>query len=97
MKYFFSFLLLLSLAFGCKNKASAEAELENKLMKTMKEYLDGNAKFGTVATVKDVIYDDRGKYYYCEFNVNLYNVNKDTTGTMVAMISKDFKTVERSQ
>jgi hypothetical protein len=97
MKYFFSLLLLLSLAVGCNNKPSAEAELENKLKKTMKEYLDGKAKLETVATVKDVIYDDRGKYYYCEFHVNLHNANKDTTGTMVAMISKDFKTVERSQ
>jgi hypothetical protein len=97
MKYFFSFLLLLSLAVGCKSKASAETELENKLIKTMKDYLDANAKLSTVATVKDVIYDDRGKYYYCEFHVNLHNVNKDTTGTMVALISKDFKTVERSQ
>lgn len=97
MKYFFNLLLLLSLVIGCKSKASAEAELENKLKKTMKEYLDTNAKMGTVAAVNDVIFDDRGKYYYCEFKVNLHNASKDTTGTMVAMISKDFTTVERSQ
>lgn len=97
MKYLFSLILLLSVTFACKSKASAEEELENKLKQTMKEHLDANSKLNTVATVKDVIFDDRGKYYYCEFKVNLHNPNKDTSGTMVAMISKDFKTVERSQ
>jgi hypothetical protein len=37
MKYFFSFLLLLFLAIGCKSKVSTEAELENTLKKKMKE------------------------------------------------------------
>jgi hypothetical protein len=97
MKYLLSIFLLLSMAIGCKDKASAEAELENKLMGAMKEHLVSNAKLETEVTVKDVIYDDREKYYYCEFHVNMKNANKDTTGTMVALISKDFKTVERSQ
>ena len=98
MKYLLCILLIVTTAAGCKEtKSSGEAQLEKKLMQTMKEYLEVNARLGTVATVKDVLYDDRNKYYYCEFHVNLHSANKDTTGTMVALISKDFKTVERSQ
>ena len=82
---------------ACKDNKSSEEKLENKLMETMKEYLDNNSRPGVVSTVKDVLYDDRGKYYYCEFHVNRRSANKDTAGTMVALIYKDFKTVERSQ
>ncbi|SRR5258706_3206338 len=97
MKYLLCILFIVMTAAGCKETKSQEAQLEKKLMQTMKEYLEANARLGTVATVKDVLYDDRNKYYYCEFHVNLHSANKDTTGTMVALISKDFKTVERSQ
>jgi hypothetical protein len=97
MKYFFSLLLLLALGAGCKDKESPETELENKLMKTMKDYLDKNAKLGVLVTVKEVTFDDRKDHYYCEFRVNMHSANKDTTGTMVAIISSDFKSVERSQ
>jgi len=97
MKYLFSLILFTAIITSCKNKKSSGDETENKLMQTMKDYLDQNAKLGVVATVKDVLYDERTKYYYCEFHVNMHSANKDTTGTMVALISKDFKTVERSQ
>ena len=97
MKYFFSLLLLLALGAGCKEKESPEAELENKLMKTMKDYLEKGAKPSVFVTVREVIFDARKDHYYCEFRVNMRSVNKDTTGTMVALISNDFKTVERSQ
>ena len=97
MKYLFHLLFAAAIIIGCKETKSAEEELESKLMQTMKEHLDKNARPGVVSTVKDVLYDDRNKYYYCEFHVNLRSADKDTTGTMVALISKDFKTVERSQ
>jgi hypothetical protein len=66
-------------------------------MKTMKDYLDKDAKPGVLVTVREVTFDDRKDYYYCEFRVNMRSANKDTTGTMVALISNDFKTVERNQ
>ena len=97
MRYVFSLLLVIAITAGCNDNKSSEEELENKLMQTMKDYLDKNSKLGVITTVKDVIFDDRNKYYYCEFHVNMHSANKDTTGTMVALISKDFQTVERSQ
>jgi hypothetical protein len=97
MKYFFSLFFFLALSAGCKEKKTSEAELENKLMKTMTDYLAKNANPGVAVNVKDVLFYDKKDYYYCEFRVNMHSVNKDTTGTMVAIISHDFSKVERSQ
>ena len=96
MKYFFSLFFFLAISGGCKEKKLTEAELENRLMKTMTDYLSKNANPGVAVNVKDVLFYNK-KDYYCEFRVNMRSVKKDTTGTMVAIISHDFSKVERSQ
>jgi hypothetical protein len=97
MKHLFYLLFAMMIIGSCKEKQSSEKALEDKLMQTMKQHLDKNARPGVESTVIDVLFDERDRHYYCEFRVNLKSSDKDTTGTMVALISKDFKTVERSQ
>jgi hypothetical protein len=49
--------------------------------------------------VLEVVYFEDKADYICEFKVNMKekhdNILKDTTGSMSATISKDFKTVTR--
>ena len=97
MKYFFILTLSFLLSAGCKEKKPTEAELEKKLMETMNNYLNKNPKGKTRFTVKDVLFDPRKGYYYCEFRVNMHDDTKDTTGTMTALISNDFTDIQRSQ
>jgi hypothetical protein len=97
MKYFISLLFVLLMGAGCKQKPMTEAQVENKLKKTMNDYLGKDGKSNVVFTVKDVIYYSEKEYYYCEFKVSMRADNKDSTGTMTAIISSDFSTVERSQ
>jgi hypothetical protein len=91
--------LLFGLMLSCKAK-NTSADLENDLKATMQTYLykdknndSANVKF----RVLDVIYyDDKLKNMYdCEFKVNMKTKSLDTTGTMKANISKDFKKVVR--
>ena len=97
MKYFIPVLFMLLMGAACKQKPMTEAQVENKLKKTMNDYLEKNSKSKVVFTVKDVIYYSEKEHYYCEFKVNMRADNKDSTGTMTAIISSDFSTVERSQ
>ena len=97
MKYFFAFIFLLALNTGCREKKSNDAMTEKKLMEAMKNYLDAKPHPGVVFTVEDVIFFHDKKYYRCEFRVKMQTDKKDTTGTMVAIISNDFSNVERSQ
>jgi hypothetical protein len=99
MKYFFVIAFLLILAGGCKQKVLSGAELENKLIETMQDYLDKEAKPGVVYKVKDVnFYTDKNKMEYnCEFHVNLRTYKIDTTGVMTANIPNDFSKVIRKQ
>jgi hypothetical protein len=97
MKYFFILIFSLLLSAGCKEKKATEAELEKKLMQTMNDYLNKNSKGKTLFTVKEVLFDPRKGYYYCEFRVNMHDDTKDTTGTMTALISNDFADIQRSQ
>ncbi len=99
MKYFFTFIILLILAGGCKPKLLSGLQLENKLKETMMEYLDTTLQPGVTATIKDVSYypeKDKG-YYICQFHVNMHHGNKDTTGVVVATITNDFTKIERMQ
>ena len=97
MKYFFSLVFLLVLAAGCIEKRSSEAELESKLMKTMNDYLDKNSDGKVRFTVKEVTFYPEKNHYTCEFRVNMRSDTKDTTGSMAAIISKDFNTIKRTQ
>ena len=99
MKYLFSFILLLALSAGCKQKVLSGAELENKLKETMKDYLHKTLKPGTEFTIKDVIfYPEKMKnLYICQFHVNMRYGRSDTTGVIAATISNDFSKVTRTQ
>lgn len=97
MKYFIGLFIILALAGGCKPKKLSESQIESKLIKTMSDHLDKTAKPGIAFTVKDVLFYDKGKEYYCEFRVNMHSVGKDTTGTMTALISHDLSKVARIQ
>ncbi len=99
MKYFFAFIFLLALNTGCKPRVISGAELENKLMETMDDYLHKTLQPGTTITIKDVKYypDKRKRLYVCQFTVNMHFANSDTTGLVAALISNDFKKVERTQ
>ena len=99
MKYFFTFVLFIVIAAGCKRKVLSGVELQNKLVETMQDYLDKDAKPGVQFKVKDVTYFPvvKSKSYLCEFHVDMRTNNTDTVGTMKATISNDFKKVERTR
>ena len=91
-------LFILMLA-GCDANPKPEV-LKEKLKTTMANFLykgvdSSNVKF----YVQDVVYYDDKKRdaYDCQFKVlMLQKGHKDTTGTMFAYISKDFKEVNRT-
>lgn len=101
MRSFSAFILLLTIATACKQKVISGTELENKLIKTMQDYLDETGKPGAVYKVEDVTFyaDKEKKLYLCEFHVNVKasQVNLDTTGIMKADIPNDFSKVLRKQ
>ena len=72
MKYFFTFILLSSPGAGCKPKILPGAELENKLIETMKDHLHKTLQPGVEFTIKDVIYypEKMKKLYICQFHVD---------------------------
>jgi hypothetical protein len=44
MRYFFTFILLVTIATACKQRIISGPELEKKLIKTMQDYLDETGK-----------------------------------------------------
>jgi hypothetical protein len=99
MKYFLSFIFLLTIATACKQKVLTGPELEKKLKETMQKYLDKTANPGVHFKVKDVTYftDSLKKQYNCEFHVEMLHGSLDTTGVMTADIPNNFKEVKRKQ
>ncbi|MEO8412499.1 MAG: hypothetical protein ABI472_02525 [Ginsengibacter sp.] len=99
MKYFVTFVLLLTIGAGCKPKVLSGAALQNKLVQTMDEYLNKTPHAGVAFTIKDVVYyaEKEKKLYICQFHVAMHYTNKDTTGIMQATITNDFKEVIRTQ
>ena len=99
MKYFITFILLLFLNAGCKQKVLSGVELQNKLISTMDDYLHKTLKPGAQFTIQDVSFYPKAneKLYLCQFHVNMHFGNRDTTGIMAATISNDFKKVTRTQ
>jgi hypothetical protein len=99
MKYFFTLAFLFAVATACKQKVLSGPELEKKLIKTMQDYLDKDAKPGSKFKVEDVnFYADKiKKEYNCEFHVFMHVDKLDTTGIMKANIPNDFSKVTRLQ
>jgi hypothetical protein len=101
MRYSLTVFVLLTFAIACKQKVISGPELENKLIKTMQDYLNKTGKQGAVYKVEDVTFfaDKQKKLYNCEFHVNVQAgaVKLDTTGVMKADIPNDFSKVMRKQ
>ena len=101
MRSSFAFIFLLTIAAACKQKVISGPELENKLIKTMQDYLDKSGRKDAVYKVEDVTFfaDKQRKLYNCEFHVNVKapEVKLDTTGVMRADIPNDFSKVMRKQ
>lgn len=101
MRFSLTFIFLLMLATACKQKVISGPELENKLIKTMQDYLDKTGRKDAVYKVEDVTFfaDKQRKLYNCEFHVNVKaaDVKLDTTGVMKADIPNDFSKVMRKQ
>ena len=93
-------ILLFAAAISCKAKNSTPGETEASLKTAMQTYLY-NAVNNDWSNVKyrvvNVIYFEEKDKYICEFKVNMIAKMFDTTGTMKANISKDFKKVDRLQ
>lgn len=99
MRKLLTFILVIFSITSCKPKVLSGAELDNKLKETMSNYLDSTSRPGAHFEVKDVVYftDSIKKEYICEFKVLMKYPNGDTTGTVAATITNDFKTVKRKQ
>jgi len=99
MKNFFTFILLLALGTGCKQRVLSGKELHDKLVETMGDYLQKNLKPGIAFTIKELVYypDANRKLYDCKVYVYMHSSTVDTTGVMFATITNDFKEVVRSQ
>lgn len=101
MRFSLTFIVLSMLAIACKQRVISGPELENKLIKTMQDYLDKSGKKDAVYKVEDVTFfaDKQKKLYNCEFHVNVKaaDVKLDTTGIMKADIPNDFSRVMRKQ
>ena len=89
------------LLFSCVKKAGKK-ELEDNLKAAMVAHLNHNPQIDTSRVkfyIQEVIFFEEKEDYLCEFKVNmkekLNTQLKDTTGTMSAKISKDFKIVTR--
>ena len=84
---------------ACKQKVLSGKALEDKLNKTMSEYLHETLKPGTEVIIKDLVYypEKMKNHYICTFTVQLRTATSDTTGTMTALIQNDFSKVTRTQ
>ena len=99
MKYFFTFMVILAIGTGCKPKVLSGKALEDKLISTMGDYLHKTLKPDINFTIKNVTYftEVDKKLYDCRFNVYMHSSTVDTTGTMWATITNDFKEVVRTR
>jgi hypothetical protein len=99
MKYFATLVILLLVFGSCKQRVLSGVALQDKLKETMHNYLDTTLLPGSKITVKDVAFypEATQKLYNCRFHVRIQYKNSDTTGVVIASITNDFKTVERSQ
>ena len=93
------FVLVTSLLvlFSCKKKMSRE-ELETQLKKAVYRGLYQDINNDSSKVKFDVLsvnfYEDKD-FYDCEFMVRLREPGRDTTGSMGATITKDFKKMNR--
>jgi hypothetical protein len=84
---------------ACK-RTLTQAELQSQLKDAMAQFLNkkvNSDSSGVKFEVKEVNFFEDDANYICRFTVRMLKRNGyDTTGAMAAKISKDFKTVRRS-
>jgi hypothetical protein len=98
-RFFFIVSLITILSAGCEQKVLSGKELEDKLKATMTEHLQKTLRPGTNFEIMNMTYypDKIKNCFICVFDVRIKSANSDTTGTMKAFISPDFKKVERAE
>ncbi|MDE3213077.1 MAG: hypothetical protein KGM98_07565 [Bacteroidota bacterium] len=84
---------------SCQPHSQPKTALEHKLIETMGDFLHKTLRPGTTFKIREVsFYEDTTQLQFmCRFKVDMHYIKKDTTGIMVATISKDFSKVVRSQ
>jgi hypothetical protein len=92
-------LLISVFCFACV-MSNSEPDVETDLKSAMQKYLYSqvnNDSSNVQYRVQSVIFynDAKNNFYICDFTVYMKVRSFDTTGTMRATISRDFKTVKR--
>ena len=90
-------MISLSIATACKRTMTHD-EVESQLKKAMERGLYeaiNNDSSQTKFEVLKVAYFEDKNFYDCEFMVRLKKPGFDTTGSMAAYITKDFKKMNR--
>ncbi len=78
---------------------NSQSQIQRQLKKVMTDFLYKSVNYDSSKVkyhVLDVIYYEDKMNYECEFTVHMIQSGHDTTGSMRAYISKDFKTVNRN-
>lgn len=96
--------ICLMMSMACHKKLSKE-EIESELVKTMSSYLNNQPKSITTIgfDVQSVTFFEEKNVYLCEFKIHMKGKNTndssikkiDTTGTMKAIIDKNFILIKR--
>ncbi len=92
MRYFVILLVVLA-GLGCK-RALTRSEVEAQLKKAMLNKLIQRPDYDSNLVhfdIKEVTYYEEPKLYNCQFVVHMRQGHVDTTGSMAAKISKDFR------
>jgi hypothetical protein len=91
-------LVLVLMIVACNANPGTE-ELKDKLKSAMTDFLYKGVNYDSAKVkfrVQDVVYYEDKNTYDCQFKVWMHENDKDTIGTMFAFVSKDFKTVKRT-
>ena len=90
--------VLLLAGFGCHRQLTHE-EVDAQLKKAMSTHLYNGVHNDSAKVkfyIKKVIFFEDKEFFDCQFEVQMLERNKDTTGIMTARITKDFSKVYRN-
>ena len=85
---------------ACQKKPADRKKIETRLKTAMQNYLYKERNYDSsnvTYNVQHVTFFEDKTFFDCEFKVHMFvkSKNFDTTGVMLARISKDFSTVSR--
>jgi hypothetical protein len=97
MKHLLLVIIVMITACKMNTKERVEAQLKQAMLKQLFEDHGSDSSIVKFRIENVVFYNDKVRHFYdCEFKVRMITgSNSDTTGTMAARISEDFKTVGR--